>query len=422
MESKKIWLLQTWEPNPVDDPQARPWRTGMLANHLVKSGHEVTWWASAFAHNLKSFRGGDAQDFEISERFTVKTIPALGYEKHVSFQRLRDHRFVAKSWLNRVKDQEKPDLIIASYPTIELCAVAVEWAGEQGVPIIVDIRDQYPDLYWENAPSISRWAVKLCCRGTQAKAREIFRMANAITGNGPDVVKWGLAYGGRPQTPVDRDFPMSYEVPRIDPVEERDAEDFWNNQMVNFPEDAVIIAYTGMIGQTIDLAPIWYVAKRFASDSRVQFVFAGGGDALEGARREASEFGNVHFTGWLDSVKIHTLLKRAHIGLVPYRSRANFETGITNKPVEYLAHGLPILTSLQRGPLVEMIKEHQCGWTYENGDPEELGNMIHDIVDKGSFNQMVKPALHLFESKFHPDAVYGGWMELIERVIAASKV
>jgi glycosyltransferase involved in cell wall biosynthesis len=421
MESKKIWLLQTWEPNPLDDPNARPWRTGMLANHLVKSGCEVTWWASSFAHNLKSFRGSGKFEHQVAKNFTIRLIPALGYKRHVSMERLRDHRFVAQSWLSLVQGEEKPDLIIASYPTIELCEVAVAWANDHNVPIIVDIRDQYPDLYWENAPSISKSIVKLLCRGMQKKARKIFAHASAITANGPDVVNWGLTYGGRAKTENDRDFPMSYTPPELSPMEEQEAEQFLANQMVNFPSDTVIIAYTGMIGQTIDLEPIWRAASELADLPRVQFVFAGGGDALEESKIRAAQYGNVHFTGWLDSAKIHVLLKKSHMGLVPYRSRANFETGITNKPVEYLAHGLPILTSLQRGPIVDMIRENGCGWTYKNDVPNDLSNQIKCIVETDKFNQMVNPAKSLFESTFHPDSVYARWMDLIEKVIYDSK-
>ncbi len=393
----------------------------MLANHLVQSGHEVTWWASSFAHNLKSFRGEGDINHQIRENFTLRLIPALGYKRHVSIQRLKDHRFVAQSWLSLVKGEEKPDLIIASYPTIELCEVAVAWARENGIPILVDIRDQYPDLYWENAPSISRGVVKLLCRGMQKKAREIFSHASAITANGPDVVKWGLTYGGRAQTENDQDFPMSYSPPELSQTELQEAEQFWANQMVNFPSDAVIIAYTGMIGQTIDLEPIWKAARDLEDLPKVQFVFAGGGDALEESKIRGAQYGNVHFTGWLDSAKIHVLLQKSHIGLVPYRSRANFEIGVTNKPVEYLAHGLPILTSLQRGPLVDMIRENGCGWTYKNDVPNDLSIQIERIVKTRECSQMIRPAKALFESKFHPDSVYAGWLNLIEKVISDSR-
>lgn len=393
----------------------------MLANHLVQSGHDVTWWASSFAHNLKSFRGSGTFEHQIGKNFTIRLIPALGYKRHVSMERLRDHRFVAQSWLSLVEGEEKPDLIIASYPTIELCEVAVAWANDHNIPIIVDIRDQYPDLYWENAPSISRGVVKLLCRGMQKKARRIFSHASAITANGPEVVNWGLRYGGRAKTENDRDFPMSYTPPELSPTEVQEAEQFWANQMVNFPSDAVIIAYTGMIGQTIDLEPIWQAACDLADHPQVQFVFAGGGDELEESVNRATQFGNLHFTGWLDSAKIHLLLKNSHIGLVPYRSRANFETGITNKPVEYLAHGLPILTSLQRGPLVEMIRESGCGWSYKNDVSGDLSNQLRRIAETNESSQMVEPARRLFESKFHPDSVYAGWMDLIEKVIYDSR-
>lgn len=411
MSGLKIWLLQTWEPNPLDDPSARPWRTGLLALKLEERGHEVTWWASNFSHTSKRFRQETPGVTEVTPNFKIRTIPALGYRRHVSLQRLQDHRHVATEWRKLAESSEMPDLIVASYPTIETCAEAARYARAHDVPLLIDIRDQYPDLYWENAPGMMRPIVKAMTGSARRLAREALAGAVGITANGPEVVQWGLRYAGRPAGAYDRSLFMSYEPPKVSAEDQARAEKYWAETL---PGDRFIVAYTGMIGQTIELAPIFEVAPRLPE---VTFVFCGGGDGLVAAEQEVTKRGltNVLFTGWLKTPEIQRVLQIADVGLVPYRDRANFETGVTNKPVEYLANGLPILTSLQRGVLVDLLRSSGAGATYKNSDPQGLEQILRQWSSHPD-HSMPERARQLFKDNFHPELVYGEWVRLIEEV------
>ena len=411
MSGLKIWLLQTWEPNPLDDPTARPWRTGMLAQRLVAKGHDVEWLCSNFSHTRKEMRQREPGVTELGPGLRIRAIPALGYRRHVSMARLRDHLFVAKQWRELAEASEKPDIIVASYPTIELCEAAAEYAREHNVPLLIDIRDQYPDLYWDNAPAPTRGAVRLLCYWARKQAARALGGAIGITANGPEVVDWGLAYAGRKKGAFDRSLYMSYDPPLVSESDRARAVAYWKEF-----EGKQIVAYTGMIGQTIEVGPIMHAV---AALPNVEFVFAGGGDGLGFALKWAEGIRNVHFTGWLKTPEIQRLLEIATIGIVPYRDRANFERGITNKPVEYLAHSLPIVTSLQRGPLVEMLMDEGAGRTYRNTEPATLAAAISEMLsDEQELKAMQGRARALFEHNFHPDQVFGDWIKIIEAVAA----
>lgn len=413
MKPLRIWLLQSWEPNPLDDARARPWRTGMLARRLSAAGHEVTWWASAFSHTSKRFRHANHSAIErVSDGLTIRLIPALGYRRHVSFQRLRDHAHVAREWSKLVSATEPPDIIVASYPTIELCEAAAAYAKTHRVPLLIDIRDQYPDLYWENAPEATRAVVRALCGRARRSAQSALGGADGITANGPDVVGWGLRYANRGQGPLDRVVYMSYEPPEVSAEEEERARAFWDDQRLGNK----VIAYTGMIGQTLAFEPVLAAARELAHDPEVTFVFCGGGDALERARTQANGLSNVRLPGWQKAPEVVELLRRANLGLVPYQERANFETGITNKPVEYLANGLPILTSLRRGVLVEMLQESRAGASYDNANPASLVEAVRLWTNDADAPARARA---LFKANFHPDAVYGDWIKLIESAASA---
>ena len=47
-----VWLIKDGENLPIQ-PDARRMRTWMLADELVRQGHQVTWWSSTHSHQRK---------------------------------------------------------------------------------------------------------------------------------------------------------------------------------------------------------------------------------------------------------------------------------------------------------------------------------------------------------------------------------
>ena len=50
----RVWIFQTGEPLHIDGDNYRPMRAMNLANILIKRGHYVTIWSSAFYHQEKN--------------------------------------------------------------------------------------------------------------------------------------------------------------------------------------------------------------------------------------------------------------------------------------------------------------------------------------------------------------------------------
>ena len=67
----------------------------------------------------------------ISRRFLSHKDAACSFEK----------------WLENNK--EIPDLIIASYPVLELCEAANKFGSKHSIPVIIDCRDFWPDIFIE---------------------------------------------------------------------------------------------------------------------------------------------------------------------------------------------------------------------------------------------------------------------------------
>lgn len=416
----KVWLVQPAEPSPVEKGNNRLWRTGFTAYLLDRLGHEVVWFESRFSHVHKRFIEAEPV-VRLSERYEIRLLDALGYRKHISLARLRDHRYVSKRLAEQMRRLPKPDIIVCSFPTIECAAESVRYSLENEVPIVVDVRDQWPDLMVDAVPRPLRPLAQLACLGMSREANYAFRHATAITGNAQQAMEWGVARAGRKPGELDRAFPMGYHRAEYPQAEREAARAALDQKGVDAGGSRFLAVYGGAIGETGDFDTILEAARALAKDApRVQIVLAGEGDALGRLRQAAEGLPNVVLTGWLKAAEMSELLAMASVGLVPYKERANFEGGITNKPIEYLAFGLPVVTTLKRGALHDLLAENRCGEFYTCGSAQELARSVRGLAENPErLAEMSRRALELYERSFRAETVYGEMIEHFWKVLEA---
>ena len=82
-----------------------------------------------------------------------------GYSSNVSLARFRDHRQVAERFAAAAAaEPRRPDIIVAGLPTIELCLESTRYGKQRGVPVVLDMRDMWPDVFLELLPPALRSA------------------------------------------------------------------------------------------------------------------------------------------------------------------------------------------------------------------------------------------------------------------------
>lgn len=414
MISLKVWLIQPWEPNPIDAPEGRPWRTGMLANELVERGHTVVWWCSQWAHYTKEFRATSAKRVQVRPGFEIQVLPALGYAKNISIQRLRDHRMVGQGILARASAEPRPDVIVASFPTIEASSAAATWARRHHVPYLVDIRDRYPDLYWQHAPARIQGLVKLACIGMDRATIRTFRGSAALTGNGEQPIEWALKKAGMTRRPEDQAILMTYSPVELTAPERSQEESALTASGVEF--DRVLVSFAGSFTAMFDFEPILDAARKLKDSNLIQFVFAGDGPTYESTIELGKDLPNVIFLGRISSKRLVALLDRSSCGLAPYRELENFSQAITNKPAEYAGHELALLSGMSRGLLADLITEYSAGALYKGG--ADLAATLERMTqEKGLLSGMRVGSGRLFRERFDPRKVLSQWVDLIEQIV-----
>jgi len=233
----------------------------------------------------------------------------------------------------------------------------------------------------------------------------------------PFFVDWGLSYAGRVKRTWDRDFPFGYPEKVPSPEALQEAEYFWDRHGVLADRKEFVICFFGAIGWHFGGDCFFSASKQLEQSGRgVKFVFCGIGDALESYRAQGKGNPNLLFPGWVDQAKIWTLMRRSKAGLAHYRKSKNLEGNLTNKPIEYLSAGLPILTNVS-GYLQGLLEQHGCGLFYPENQPDDLFSRISLLYDNPGFrDQMSNNASRLFQERFSAKKVYREISEYLERL------
>ena len=407
----RVWLATVGEPLPCDGPNERLHRTGLLAESIISRGHEILWWSSTFDHARKRFRVMGAREIVTREGPRIRLLHGPAYRRNVSLARLANHRAIGRRFRDLAPTEPTPDVILASWPTIELSREAVAYGRTRGIPVVLDVRDLWPDIFVELAPPIARGLARLATSSMTRAARQAFGGAAAITGVTPQFVAWGLDHAARPASASDRAFPLGYSDRVPDPSAIARAKASWAKLNVG---GAFVVAFVGTMGlQKLDMAPVIAAARALRSEN-VQFVLCGDGDGLATFKAMAAGLDNVIFPGWVGSAEIWTLLRMASVGLAPYRSSLNYIGNLPNKPIEYLSAGLPILSSLD-GLLRSLLIRHGCGITY--GDGDDLVAALSTLrAAPRHLEAMSAAATALYRDKFVAEDVYDAMAAHLETV------
>ena len=401
-----VWLITIGEPLPTDEGTERLMRAGILAEKLVQSEHDVTWWSSTFNHATKVERAHKDILHELSPRYRIYLLHARPYRKNVSLSRIWNHLGLARKFRNLALERSPADLVVTSMPPLELGLESVRYGRRSGAAVILDIRDLWPDIFTEVFPSHLRLPVRVAMQPMYRMAHKALAGADAILGITPEFVDWGLDYAGRSRTPLDRDFPMGY-VSRVPTESElRPAQEFWKAEGIASDSCEFVVCMFATFGKHVLLDHVIESAYQLEGN-HIKLVMCGSGERLEEYRRKAAGSSSILFPGWVRWPEIFALMQRSSVGLVPYANRQDFAASIPNKPIEYLSRGLPVVSSIP-GVLEKLLAEHECGFTYPAGDPKALSDLLLELSRAPDrLQRCASNAQSLFEKRFKAEEVYG---------------
>ena len=406
-----IWLVQTGEPLPLGD-EVKKMRTAILADKLIERGHSIVWWASSFDHFKKEWAFEKDADNSIKNGLKIKALKGVGYRKNISFSRLIDHRIIARKFQKQSRNMPKPDVIVASMPPHDLAYEVVRFAKENNVPVLVDIRDPWPEIFLEHVPKAFKGIAKLFLFNDFRMVQETMRDATGLVAVTGSFLKWGLGYSGRRRMWIDRVFYLGYK-------KEKNPESLYDQsrfkELISNIKDKFVVFFVGTLSKTYHNPSILLkVSEKLADYNDICFVIAGDGELLKEFKVTAEQRNNVHLTGWLNKSEIDLFLRHSDIGVCPAIKHSDLPT---NKAFAYLSAGLPIISSFQ-GELKDIISKHDIGFNYEPDDEDGLADAIkRAYTNKGLYGEFSKNANRIFNENFNADKIYDEYAQHIEKVL-----
>jgi len=407
-----IWLIQTGEPLPIDD-SVKKMRTALLADKLLAKGHSVIWWTSAFDHVKKKWIY--TKDTEVQKKNSLKflALKGTGYKSNVSLMRFIDHRIVARKFSKMANKMAKPDFIIASMPPHDFAYQAVMYANRNNIPVLVDVRDPWPDIFLEHLPSSLRKIAKIFLFNDFSMVKKTMSHANGLVAVTSEFLNWGLKYAGREKSLNDKIFYLGH---KSHPLENKSIVEEKFRSILEKTHGKFIVLFVGTIsGSYHNPLILLQAAEKLSADKNIHFVIAGDGDLFEKLKSESKKYDNVSLTGWLNRDEIEFWLKKSSIGICPATKEVHLPT---NKAYAYLSAGLPVISAFQ-GDLKILIEKNKIGFYYAPNDSDSLVKSIQKLQeDKFLYQKISDNAMKIFKELFDADMIYENYANHIEQVVS----
>jgi len=370
-----IWLLKDAEPLPIDE-QPRLLRTGVLAEKLVAAGFAVVWWTSRFNHGLKQHRKYPDTLCQLGSAYSLYLLDGPGYKTNISLARVLHQRSCAVHFTQLAPLLPRPDLVLASYPTSELCSAARVFAKERNIPFIIDVRDPWPDNLLGFYPPVARWSLWPIVWHYRRRLRSIANQASGIVSVSNVMLNWTIRVAGRSRRAADQVIPIGYDLAGKEKeiqVPER------------FSQDAPLVClFFSSCGRSYDGSTLVKAARLLEErgERRIRFVVSGDGEMRRKWMRQAAGLNSLIFTGRISHQEMQRYLATAHVGLVLLQGDIT-KFWLGNKFFEYLSGFLALINNVP-SEAAEIVNANRMGVTIPPRDPGALAEVLTRLADTPS--------------------------------------
>lgn len=384
-----------------------PWENGnsrftYIVDLIDKEKYDVELITSSFWHENKTQREPNEEALNLDYNITLIKEP--GYKKNISLRRFYSHNRFAKNVKKYLETIDKPDVIYASVPSLDVAKVASRYAEKNNIKFIIDIQDLWPEAFKMvfNIPVISN----LIFYPMRKTADYIYSRADSI-------VAVSDTYADRATT-VNEKYKEKVSVFLGTDLEKFD-EAHKEFEIVPF-DDVIRIAYIGTLGHSYDIKCVIDSIKILNEKGLKNILFAlmGSGPLQEEFEAYSKEKGvNCDFTGRLSYGEMVGKLCSCNIAVNPIK--AGSAGSIINKVGDYAASGLPVINTQESEEYRKLVEDYQIGFNVENGNPKDLAEKIEMLYNNKDLRERLGANnRRLAEEKFDRKNTYTAIKKLLE--------
>lgn len=397
-----VFVIRNSEVLPSDGSGSRLWRSGLFAEYLGSRGLNVHWIVSSFDHYNKVQRNGVSK-YHPKNGVKLSILKTPSYSSNLSPKRLLEHGVFSIKLLHLLLKLKKPKIIFCSWPTPESSFVCVLFGLIFSVPVVIDVRDKWPSVFFESIDVKFKFLYKVAFVPYFIMRFFCMRYAAILTAVTPEYLEWAQKCGRRNNKLKDKVLNIPFVRPELEALYVSEADVIFDKFSAN--QNELVITFAGTLGKMFDFTFVDFLIEHSRSAHRkILLIVCGDGDSFTELKSRYSKYPEVAFTGRLHSTTVYALLLRSDCLLACYRDLDNFRDHLPNKFMEYLSAGRPIVSSLT-GYASDILNDSKAGCTYRN-EVELWGILERYMSDPLLLEEQASAAKRLFDDRFKPELVF----------------
>ena len=409
----KVWILQTGEPLQTDNNAARAMRAINLSNSLVSKGHEVTLWSANFDHFTKKHRYKGSRTINYNTNLQIKLIDSVGYKKNQGIKRLIDHAQLAFGLHFALKKMELPDIAFIGYPPIEVAWIMSRFLKKNSIPMVLDVKDMWPDVLLRALPSQTRSVGKLLLSPYYYLMNSTFKSATSISSISQDFLDQSVKIARRAPNISDSVNYLTSIRPNYTDTEISNAQE-WLDGMGVIDNKQTRCSFVGSLTSVFD----WNCVIEAFKNSNTELVLAGDGPCFQDLKEKTQNIKNIVMLGRITGIQSKVLANRTNVFIAPYKSSLEFSYSLPNKFFDAMEYGKPLLSSVA-GSASQFIVKKNIGLIYS--DISTLKMALNKLeTNPEFFRQLGENAIDAYDKDFSGQIVYEKIINNLEKLSRAN--
>jgi glycosyltransferase involved in cell wall biosynthesis len=178
----------------------------------------------------------------------------------------------------------------------------------------------------------------------------------------------------------------------------------------------VRFSFFGTLGRSCGLQYLIEAVRHLSDEEQrlLEVVVCGTGPRLAEFQQQAAGIEAFKFIGWRTSAELIALMEMTDVGLALYSEKS--PQSLPNKPIEYLAGGLPVLSTLS-GELQNLLSAYDCGVTVPAGNCPAMIKALRELLYGDALRERLSAnSKILYEDRFSAKEVYSEMIEYLEDI------
>ena len=333
--------------------------------------------------------------------YKVTYLHEPGYPKNVCLKRFWSHKVWAGNIKKYFETRKKPDVIYAAIPSLDGPLWVAKYCEKNNIRFVIDVQDLWPEAFQMvfRVPVIS----DIIFSPFRIRANGIYKRADAVCAVSDTYVNRALKVSRKCKKGTT--VFLGTDLKKFDDYSKKEA-------IIKKNDDEIWLAYCGTLGSSYDLTCV-IDALSILDNSKIRFIVMGDGPKKEEFESYAKEKKiKVEFVGRLKYDDMCSLLSSCDITINPITHKA--AQSIINKHADYVASGLPIVSSQENIEFRRLVYNYRMGYNCRNNDPNDMADKINKLIDNESLRKkMGENARKCAEERFDRTFTY---MKLVEQI------